>query len=428
MAEEEYDYHKMWADLGMDVEAHDGLLGAVGSMYQSMYLTQENRPASTDYLDFVANNLHSGRIREMVEGRKEGTPKKVVGTFCLYVPEEVINAAGAVEVGLCAGADWATDEAEKHVPRNTCPLIKGFMGFKLGRVCPYIETADLVIGENTCDGKKKAYEQFGKLKNTYVMDVPHVRNEDTKQQWRNEVKKMAKKVEELTGQEITAETLRSAIKTANEKRRALQRLDNTRAADPVPISGLDSLLTVQAAFMDDSVRLTGAINKMAEECEGRVERGEGVAKKGAKRILYTGTPLAVPNWKLFNIIEKAGGVVVGEECCTGSRYYKDLVPEDGETVDDMLNDIADRYLNIQCAIFTPNNGRREDVLAMAKKFHADGIIDASLQFCTIYEMEAFDMQEAAEQAGIPYMHLTTNYSNEDDGQLTTRIQAFLEMI
>ncbi len=425
---DEYDYHKMWGDLGMDVEAHDGLLGVVGEMYQTMFLTQKNRPASTSYLDGVAANLHSGRIREMVDGRSEGNPKKIIGSFCLYVPEEVVTAAGAVEVGLCAGAEWAPEDAERYVPRNTCPLIKGFMGFKLGRVCPYIESADLVVGENTCDGKKKAYEQFSKLKPMYIMDVPHVRNEDTKLQWRHQVHALAARIEEETGQKITEESLRASIKLANDKRRALQRLSATRAADPVPISGLDSLLTVQAAFMDDSARLTGAINRMADECEKRVAEGIGAAPKGAKRILYTGTPMAVPNWKLFNIIEKAGGVVVGEECCTGSRYYKDLVPEDGATVDEMLDDIADRYLNIQCAIFTPNQGRRDDVIRMARELHADGIIDASLSFCTIYEMEAFDMEKAAQEAGIPYMHLSTDYSAEGDGQLTTRIQAFLEMI
>lgn len=425
---EEYDYHKMWADLGMDVEAHDGLLAAVGQMYGDAFLTQKNRPKSTSYLDGVAGALHSSRIRELVEGRAAGNPKRVVGTFCLYVPEEVVTAAGAVEVGLCAGAEWAPEEAEKYVPRNTCPLIKGFMGFKLARVCPYIESADLVVGENTCDGKKKAYEQFGRLKDTYVMDVPHVRNDDTRTQWRNEVKRLAARLEGLTGQKITADSLRAAIKLANDKRRALQRLDATRAADPVPISGLDCLLTVQAAFMDDSARLTGAINDMATECEKRVEDGVGVTPRGAKRILYTGTPMAVPNWRLFNIIEKAGGVVVGEECCTGSRYYKDLVPEDGETVDQMLDDIADRYLNIQCAIFTPNGGRKRDVIDMARRFRADGIIDCSLQFCTIYDMESTGMALAAREAGIPYMHLTTGYSNEDDGQLKTRVEAFLEMI
>ena len=425
---DEYDYHKMWGDLGMDVEAHDGLLGVVGEMYQTMFLTQKNRPASTSYLDGVAANLHSGRIREMVDGRSEGSPKKIIGSFCLYVPEEVVTAAGAVEVGLCAGAEWAPEEAERFVPRNTCPLIKSFAGFRLGRVCPYIQSADLVIGENTCDGKKKAYEWFATQKPMYVVDVPHVRTDETKQMWRNEIHRLAERLEQETGQKITPESLHEGIILANNKRRALQRLSKLRAADPTPISGLDSLLLTQAAFMDDPVRLADAINKVCDECEQRVAAGEGVAPKGAKRILYTGTPMAVPNWKLFNIIEKSGGVVVGEECCTGSRYYKDLVAETGETVDQMLDDIADRYFNIQCAIFTPNHGREQDVMQMAKDLNADGIIDCSLQFCTIYEMEAFGMELTAQENNVPYMHITTDYSTEDEGQLKTRIQAFLEMI
>ena len=155
--------------------------------------------------------------------------------------------------------------------------------------------------------------------------------------------------------------------------------------------------------MDDTPRLTGAINDMAAECEQRVEAGEGVTPKGTKRILYTGTPMAVPNWKLFNLIEKAGGVVVGEESCTGSRYYKDLVDESGETVDEMLD-------------------------AIAEDLHVDGIVDVALQFCTLYEMESFAVEKAAEEVGIPFMHITTDYAGEDAGQLQTRIEAFLETI
>jgi benzoyl-CoA reductase/2-hydroxyglutaryl-CoA dehydratase subunit BcrC/BadD/HgdB len=425
---EEVDYYPMWESLGMDTASHDALLGAVGQMYGSMYLTQNNRPAATSYLDNFATNLHSGAIKEKLDAKESGKAKKIIGSFCLYVPEEIVTAAGGIAVGLCAGADFATDEVEKHLPRNTCPLIKGFTGFKLGRVCPYIESSDLVVGENTCDGKKKAYEFFATQKPMYIMDVPHVRTDETKQMWRNEIHRLAERLEQETGQKITAESLAEGIKVANDKRRALQRLYHARAFDPVPISGLDSLLTVQAAFMDDPVRLTGAINDMAAECEERGAAGEGVAPKGAKRILYTGTPMAVPNWKLFNIIEKAGAVVVGEECCTGSRYYKDLVDESGTTVDEMLDAIADRYFNIQCAIFTPNPGREEDVIRMAREQHADGIIDCSLQFCTIYEMESFGMEQAADKAGIPYLHLTTDYSTEDAGQLNTRIEAFLETL
>lgn len=423
----EVDYHPMWSELGMDVQAHDGLLGAVGQMYQESYLSQKNRPESTSYLDGVAMNIHSGRIKEMVDAKHvEG--KKVVGSFCLYVPEEIITAAGGTSVGLCSGADWDTAKVEEHLPRNTCPLIKSFTGFKLGRVCPYIESSDLVVGENTCDGKKKAYEFFGTQKPMFIMDVPNVKTDETKQHFRNEVRRLAKRVEQETGNTIAYEGLKAAIKQANDKRRALQRLYKTRSADPAPISGLDSLLAVQAAFMDDPVRLTAAINKMSEECERRVHDGVGVSEKGAKRILYSGTPMAVPYWKIFTIIEQAGAVIVGEECCTGSRYYKDLVDEGGQTLDELYDAIADRYFNINCAIYTPNPGRIEDVLKMAKEQHADGIIDCSLQFCTIYDMESFGMEKAAQEAGIPYMHITTDYSSEDSGQLKTRVEAFLEML
>ncbi|MGN0071013.1 MAG: double-cubane-cluster-containing anaerobic reductase [Atopobiaceae bacterium] len=425
---EEVDYHEMWKGLDMDVEAHDGLLGAVGQMYGDSFLSQKNRPSSTAYFDNFACNMHSGRIKEMLDAKKADEHKKIVGSFCAYVPEEIIMAADGISVGLCSGADFDAAEVEEHLPRNTCPLIKSFTGFKLGHVCPYIESSDLVVGENTCDGKKKAYEFFATQKNMHIMDVPNVRTATTLAMWKEQVRLLAERVEKESGVKITAENLAKAIKIVNDKRRALQRLYHTRAADPVPISGLDCLFIDQTCFMDDPVRLTNAINAVADECEQRVKDGVAAVPKGTKRVLYTGTPLAVPNWKLFTIIEQHGGVVVGEECCTGSRYFKDLVDESGKTVDEMLDKIAERYYHINCALFTPNNDRLEDVVRMAKEQHADGIVDTSLQFCTTYDMESFAMEKAAQKAGIPYIHLSTDYSNEDTGQLTTRIEAFLEMI
>jgi benzoyl-CoA reductase/2-hydroxyglutaryl-CoA dehydratase subunit BcrC/BadD/HgdB len=46
-------------------------------------------------------------------------------------------AANATLVGLCSGADFATEDVEKLLPRNTCALIKSSFGFKIGKVCPY---------------------------------------------------------------------------------------------------------------------------------------------------------------------------------------------------------------------------------------------------------------------------------------------------
>ncbi len=167
MSDQTVDYRPMWEELGLDLPSHDALLGAVGQMYGDAYLTQENRPEGMGYLDFVMTEVHGLRVKELDDFRKTGG--KVVGTFCLYVPEEIIRAAGGWCVGLCAGAEFAYDQVEQILPRNTCALIKSFMGFKLGKVCPYIQEADLVIGETTCDGKKKAYEELANLHNVYVM-------------------------------------------------------------------------------------------------------------------------------------------------------------------------------------------------------------------------------------------------------------------
>jgi benzoyl-CoA reductase/2-hydroxyglutaryl-CoA dehydratase subunit BcrC/BadD/HgdB len=426
MTEAAADYRPMWESLGLDLEAHDMLLGAIPVLYQQAYLTQKDRPEGMSYFDFVMGEIHGLRIKELQDHKATGG--SVVGTFCLYVPEEIIRASGGIAVGLCAGAEWAYDKVEQVLPANTCALIKSFMGFKLGKVCPYVESADLVIGETTCDGKKKAYEVLGDYAPVYVMELPHMKTPQDMVLWRAELDRFAAKLAEVTGRTLEAAALAQAIKEVNGKRRALQRLNAARKASPVPISGLDALLAVQIAFYDDVPRFTQMVNQIADELEARIAAGQGVAAKDAPRLLVTGSPMSIPNWKLHDIIEKAGAVVVAEELCTGSRYYEKLVPETSTTVEAMLDDIAGKYLDINCACFTPNKGRTEDVLRLAKEYDVDGVVDYSLRFCSPYTIESMSLGRAVRDAGLPFLSVDTDYSAGDVGQLTTRIEAFLEMI
>jgi len=122
------DYTQMWEELGLDLEAHDALLKVLGKFYGDIYLSQKGRLRGAEYLDFVLSEVHGLRIKELQEAKARG--KKVVGTFCIFVPEELIWAAGGICVGLCAGADIGREAAERVLPRNTCALIKSFMGFK----------------------------------------------------------------------------------------------------------------------------------------------------------------------------------------------------------------------------------------------------------------------------------------------------------
>jgi len=421
------DYTSMWRELGLDLEAHDALLGVLGKAYQDIYLAQAGRPASMEYFNFVMSEVHGLRIRELRDAQAAG--RKVVGAWCVFVPEEIVLAAEGICVGLCAGADFAMDEVEKLIPRNTCALIKSSLGFKLGKVCPYVESVDMVVGENTCDGKKKMYEVFGELdENLHVMDIPQMKSAAGRALLRAEYGRFLRAVEELTGVEITAERLRRGIAAANAKRRAMHRLYALRAADPAPISGLDALLINQISFYDDPERFTGAVEALCSELEKRVAAGAGAADAGAPRILVSGCPMAVPNWKLPWIVEAAGAVIVGEESCVGERGLRNLVAEDGGTVDALLDNLVDRYFRVDCAIFTPNPDRLEHIREMAQAYGADGVIHYGLNFCQPYQMEAIPVARALEAGGLPTLRVDTDYSLEDAEQLKTRVEAFVEML
>lgn len=421
------EYRTMWRDLGLDLAAHDALLAVLGKGYKDVFMTQENRPKGMEYFDFVISQVHGLRVKELLDEKAAG--RKVIGSFCVFVPEEIVRAADATLVGLCTGADFATEEVEKYLPRNTCALIKSAFGFKLGKVCPYIESADMIVGENTCDGKKKSYETLDKLvPNLYVMDLPQVKSEAGRGLLKTEYIRFKEAVEALTGVKIDAQRLKKGIEIVNNKRKAIHRLAKLRKADPAPISGLDALLINQVFFYDDPVRFTNSVNRICDELEQRVARGEGVFPKGAPRVLLSGCPMAVPNWKVPWIIETSGAVIVGEESCVGERGSRNFVEPKGETLEDMMEAIVDRYFQVDCAIFTPNPDRLSHAKEMFSEYKADGVIHYGLQFCQPYIMESIPVEKDLERSEIPTLRIETDYGTEDAGQLKTRIQAFIEMI
>lgn len=420
------DYRDMWQDLGMDLETHDLLCAALPQSFGDIYLTQENRPEGMAFYDFVVSEIHGIRPAELVKLKEDGG--KVFGTFCVFVPDEIVVACGGAVTGLCGGSQFWVPEGEKVLPSGMCPLVKASLGAHFGKTCPYFSVSDVYVGETTCDGKKKAYEILGADKQTYVMDMPQMKRPQDYEKWTGEIAAFARMVQDVTGVELTAERLGDAVHLINEKRQALARVHAARKADPLPISGKDVLLMTQIAFFDDPARCAQMANALADELEARIERGEGVFPKGTKRILVTGTPLAIPNWKLHHIIETSGAAVVCEEMCTGTRYFEHLVDESATALEGQFQALSDRYMQNNCACFTPNPGRVEDIVRLAREYRADGVIDCNLKFCTLYDVEKSSVAAALEQEGIPCLALETDYADNDAEQLRTRIGAFIEML
>ena len=420
-------HYEMWDKLGLDLDKHDEFLAPIPEVYDEMFLSQDNRPEHMDYYDYVVSDIHGIRVKELVEEKEKGNP--VISSFCVFVPDEIVTGLGGQAIGLCAGAPMPVSAAEKELPGNDiCPLIKSSLGFKMENICPYFEVSDFVIGETTCDGKKKAWEIMDDYIDTYVMELPQMKTESSRQLWEDEIHRFKNHLEDYYDRELKPADLDNAISLINEKRSVLKRLYNTRKAKPAPISGKDALLITQLAFFDKAERFIEKTTELCEELENRIENNVGVFAEDTPRILIAGTPMPLPSWKIHDIIEQNGAAVVCEETCTGTRYFEDMVPEDGNTIDEQISNLAERTMNINCACFTPNTDRVDDILRLAENYNVDGVVYYNLEFCQTYNMEYRRISKALDENGISSIHIESDYGDSDIAQLQTRIQAFIEML
>lgn len=367
----------------------------------------------------------NGFIR-MYDLKKQG--KKVVGVFCSYTPNELIMAAGAVSVGLCGSSEEGIAEAETHLPKNLCPLIKSSYGLAISDKCPYFYFSDAVLAETTCDGKKKMYELLNKIKPVHVMQLPPGREaEGALEFWRQEMIRTKDFLEKTLEVKITEESLRQAIRDRNRQRRAMLRLYEIGALNPCPISGYELSTLVEATgFMFTTEDIIQALDEKTEEQLAAFANLKG-KKDGRPRILVTGCPVSGVREKIIKQAEELGASIVAFDSCSGPRAQKELVDEDPNK--DPYLALAEKYLRINCSVMSPNQERFEAIREMVEEYQIDGVIEVVLQACHTFAIEAHHVKNLiTEELGLPYVRLETDYSNTDTGQLNTRIGALLEII
>lgn len=350
--------------------------------------------------------------------------QKVAGCFCAFTPLEILDAAGLLTVSLCGMSPETIPAAETQLPRNLCPLIKSSYGFYLTDKCPYTYFADLIVGETTCDGKKKMYELLGQGKPTYILhlpqsrDVPYARN-----MWISELKRFIDYLEDTFGVEITEEKLRIAIRQRNALRAARCRLMELLKNDHPPITGTELYTFLEGIGFQFHVE--EAIQKVNALADHLTQQMKESAAPAGKRILVTGCPIGGVFRKVVGAVEQAGGSVVCFENCGGIKPARCMVDE---AAADPVAAIADAYLDIGCAVMTPDTKRFEKLPQLVAEFRADAVLDIALQTCHTYLIEGRTIREICKEQGVPYMALETDYATADAGQIDTRVAAFLETL
>ncbi len=356
--------------------------------------------------------------------RERGT--SIVGVYCGYAPVELIRAFGLVPASLCAFSNATIETAETVLPANLCPLIKSSYGFIMKDACPFFAVSDAVIGETTCDGKKKMFELIADRKPMHVMDLPQLPDEpEAIDDWATAIRKVRRFLESVFGRTTTDDRIEAAIRETNAKSRRLNEVFAYAALNP-PVIGwpeiYDALFLAQGASGSD---LAPILDGVLQKLEKRKREGYVYGRKGAPRVMVTGCPVGGDSLKVLHIIEEAGGVIVALDSCSGMKPYAEVIEEG---TNDPVRAMAARYLKIPCSCMTPNNRRLTEMDKLIEKFKPDAVVDVVLQACHSYNIESIKVgKNVRDKHGLPFLKIVTDYSQSDVGQIRIRVEALLEM-
>jgi benzoyl-CoA reductase/2-hydroxyglutaryl-CoA dehydratase subunit BcrC/BadD/HgdB len=360
------------------------------------------------------------------DAKSRGRP--VVGIMCEFTPRELILAAGAVPVCLCGGNAATIPAAEQVLPANLCPLIKSTFGYLVTGKNPFLNWADLVVAETTCDGKKKMFELMGESKPMYVLELPHRADApDAFEHWTQEVRKFKEHLEARFSVRITDDRLREAIRLMNRERGLRRRLAELMASDTPPLSGrrLIDFKSLISGIEADLRQYEAALREFGEDSAGPPPAA-GLPTAPPVRVLLTGVPIVHGAEHVLELIEAGGALVVCMENCTG---LKPILEDVDEADLDPLRAIARKYYHLPCSVLTANTRRLETLRNLAAEYRPECVIELVWQACLTYDIESYQVRRLVEQElHLPYLKITTDYSPSDAARLRARIEALLETV
>ncbi len=299
------------------------------------------------------------------------------------------------------------------------------MGLQKTDKCPFFFFSDLVVGETTCDGKKKMYEYLSDFKPVHVMELPNSQSEAGLKLWKNEIIKLKSILEEMFDVRISEDDIRKAIKIKNNERKALKKFYELGKKEPVAMLGQDIFKVINGTtFSFDKEQIPKQMDELIEKINSEYDTKKNYESK--PRILITGCPIGGAAEKVIKAIEDNGAYVVAFENCSVAKAVDELVDEENPDVYDAL---SRKYLSIGCSCMSPNPNRIKLLNKMIDEYKVDAVVDVILTACHTYNVETLSIKRFVNnEKNRPYMSIETDFSTSDIGQLNTRMAAFIEML
>jgi benzoyl-CoA reductase/2-hydroxyglutaryl-CoA dehydratase subunit BcrC/BadD/HgdB len=365
-------------------------------------------------------------VFELRKAKEEGG--KIIGiTPGGYMPEELAYACGArvVPVGLVRGGEHEPVlVAGGYLPRWLDTFCRAQVGYKMLKEDAIYQMIDLLVVPITDANIRAIADSWNYFTDMEIFrfGVPHRKTDNGFRYYLDGVKLVKEKLETLTGVEITEQKLREAIDLFNRERELLREISLMRKAERPPISTRDFIRLNHASFILDKKIMVEILESLLPELKKR----EGPPVKGP-RILLTGSTLALGDYKILDLIEETGGIVVIEEFGEGMRHYWETVRPDG----DLMEALADRYFRrrVAPAYFRPGTERRDFVIKLAKEFNVNGVVWYQLMYRDSYDMESYYFPDILRrETGLSMLKIESDYDASETGPFRTRVETFIETI
>jgi benzoyl-CoA reductase/2-hydroxyglutaryl-CoA dehydratase subunit BcrC/BadD/HgdB len=355
--------------------------------------------------------------------------KNVLGYYCTYVPEEIIEAGNILGVRMRGIEAKSSAKADVIFSSFNCSFIKANLELVLDGKYNFL---DGLVCLNSCDHARRMYDIFkraviGKIDGfnqdfpLFFLSVPHLITDRGFNWLKDEYSKFKSDLESTYHIAITDEKLRESIVVYNENRSLLKELHKMRASDKPKLRGSDFIRVINANYSVPKM----TANKELKSLIGNLKDKDGISNHRA-RLLITGSVVEKPD--LLEIIESedVGGQVVSDLMCFGTRNFWDLTEENG----DPMTAITKRYYNkISCPRMMNDHDRRLKFLKeRIKEDKIDGIIANTIEFCDLSGCENMLYEHEFKELDIPILTIDIDYFMGDIQRYKTRIEAFLEQI
>lgn len=365
-------------------------------------------------------------LQRLVCAKERGT--KLVGYFPGgYVPEELIVAAGAVPICLIEGADNISVEASLiQMSRYFCPFSRAQVGEKILRRNPYYKIIDMLVAPITCQHLKKVaeiWEYQGDLE-IFKLGIPHqCINDFEVEYYADRLRALIDRLQVLTGNTITDSKINDAIVQYNKIRRLFKQISLLRRKPITPISSLDFVRLNHKSFYADPIFIIEILEETLRDLRGKLPK-QG---SSAPRLLITGPNICNGDYKLLELVDNVGGNIVIEELYEGIRTYWQEIAVGSDPIKSLIQGyLIDRIP----PAFMRNSARKrfDNILKLIPEFNVSGVIWYELMYCETYDSESFYFSQQLKQHNIPFLVVESDYDKSDTGQLSTRLQAFVEML